>query len=74
MWLFLVETYLLVLVAFTLGAVVGLAGVRFGVRRLAPPPAPKTKKPKEPKATKRRRGKESTEAPAGAEAPTGGAA
>jgi hypothetical protein len=30
MWLFLVETYLFVLVAFTLGVAVGLVGVRVG--------------------------------------------
>ena len=77
MWLFLVEAYLFVLIAFTLGAVVGLAGVRFGVRRLAPPPAPKPKTPKAEK-MKGRRGESDAETPetpaeAGATS-TGGAA
>ncbi len=39
MWLFLVETYLFVLVAFALGVGVGLVGVRVLVRRQAPPRA-----------------------------------
>lgn len=40
MWLFYLETYLFVLVAFTLGVAVGLLGVRLAVRRTAPEPAP----------------------------------
>lgn len=44
MWLFFVETYLFVLIAFTVGVVVGLVAVRVGVRRQAPAqaaPAPR---------------------------------
>lgn len=52
MWLFFVEAYLFVLVAFTLGVVVGLVGVRLGVRRLAPARPPKVKQPKAPKQSK----------------------
>ena len=77
MWLFYVETFIFVLVAFTLGAVVGLSAVRLGVRRVAPA---QVKKPKPP-AEKKKRGRknepsaasseESEAAPAGA---AGGAA
>ena len=54
MWLFLVETYLFVLVAFTLGVAVGLVGVRVGVRRRAPATVRAPKPPKEPSEKKRR--------------------
>ena len=46
MWLFFVETYLFVLVAFTAGIVVGLVGVRAAVRRTATAPTPRAKQPK----------------------------
>lgn len=71
MWLFLVETYLFVLVAFTVGVVVGLVGVRLGVRRLAPPPAPKPPKPAKSKTEKQRGRRKREDEPAEA---TGGAA
>ena len=64
MWLFFVETYLFVLVAFTVGVVVGLVGVRIGVRRVAPARVPKVKQPKPPKTP---RGKKSAESPEPAE-------
>ena len=59
MWLFLVEAYLFVLVAFTLGVAVGLAAVRIGVRRVAPARAPRSKPAKGAKTAdkKKRRGR-----------------
>lgn len=50
MWLFFVETYIFVLIAFAVGVAVGLIGVRVGVRRIAPPRGPKA--PKAPKTAK----------------------
>ena len=71
MWLFFVETYIFVLIAFTVGVVVGLVGVRLGVRRIAPPRGPKP--PKAPKAAKapaekKKRGKRGAADGASAEA------
>ncbi len=77
MWLLYVETYLFVLVAFTAGVVVGLVGVRIGVRRLAPARVPQPKAAKQPKAEKRRgrKGAEVADEPAAEVAPsTGGGA
>lgn len=68
MWLFYVETYLFVLVAFTLGAAVGLVGVRLGVRRVAPPRVKAPKQPKEKK-LRGRKGTAPAEEPAAAETP-----
>ena len=73
MWLFFVEAYLFVLVAFTAGVVVGLVAVRIGVRRLAPPPAPKPAKPATEK-KRGRRGKQDVSEPTAEAASTGGAA
>ena len=75
MWLLFVEAYLFVLVAFTLGVVVGLVGVRIGVRRLAPARGPKPPKPpKEPKAGRGRKGKKDEVSDTETAAPAGGAA
>jgi hypothetical protein len=78
MWLFLVETYLFVLVAFTLGVAVGLVGVRVGVRRRAPATVRAPKPPKEPSQKKGRGRKGGTDQAPEAEAATtpapGGAA
>jgi uncharacterized membrane-anchored protein YhcB (DUF1043 family) len=50
-WLFYVETYLFVLVAFAIGVAVGLTGVRLGVRRVAPAaPASRRETPSRPSA------------------------
>jgi hypothetical protein len=58
MWLFFVETYIFVLIAFALGAAVGLTVVRVAVRRIAPPRGPKAPKaPKAAKQTEKKRGK-----------------
>ena len=69
MWLFLVETYIFVLVAFAVGAAVGLTAVRVGVRRIAPPRGPRTPAaptgtaaPTEKKRGRRGRGKAVSEA------------
>ena len=75
MWLFYVEAYLFVLVAFTVGVVVGLAGVRVAVRRIAPARAPKVKPPKATKPPKQKgplSGSEPPEEAAEAAAPTSG--
>ena len=74
MWLFFVEAYLFVLVAFTVGVAVGLVAVRVGVRRIAPARAPKVKQPKQPKQKRSRKAAETSEGAETTGAPTGGAA
>ena len=73
MWLFLVEAYLFVLVAFTLGVAVGLVAVRIGVRRVAPARVPRPKPAKDAKRTdqKTRRGRKSKAGDADATADPG---
>ena len=75
MWLFYVEAYLFVLVAFAAGVVVGLAGVRVAVRRVAPAQTPKVKPPKAAKPPKQKgplTGSEPPEEAAEAASPTSG--
>jgi hypothetical protein len=75
MWLFVVEAYLFVLVAFSLGVGIGLVGVRLCVRRLAPPPAPRSRQPRTPRSsTRSRRGGKDADASAEAGTTKGGAA
>jgi uncharacterized membrane-anchored protein YhcB (DUF1043 family) len=77
MWLFYVETFIFVLVAFALGAAVGLSAVRLGVRRVAPAQVKQPKVPAEKKKGRKDKKKDEAapaEEPSAAPTGTGGAA